>query len=129
MPKLITEAGTLTAGHPPPASSMITLITPGWGSSGYYSDKLLEQAAKDKVFPAGTQMHIDHMSSSDEWERPAGSLHHPGRGPRPRTPSGYVDEETARRLAAPAKLGSKFRPDRSPSSPSTSAPPFLWAWT
>jgi hypothetical protein len=38
----------------------ITLITPGWGSSGYYSPKALEQAAKDKVFPAGTQMHIDH---------------------------------------------------------------------
>lgn len=38
----------------------ITLITPGWGSSGYYSAETLEKAAKDRVFPRKTQMHIDH---------------------------------------------------------------------
>lgn len=38
----------------------ITLITPGWGSSGYYSAAILEQAAKDRVFPRLTQQHIDH---------------------------------------------------------------------
>lgn len=38
----------------------ITLITPGWGSSGYYSSEVLEAAATNRVFPAKTQMHIDH---------------------------------------------------------------------
>lgn len=45
---------------PTGARTEITLITPGWGSSGHYSSAVLEQAAKDKVFPKGTQMHIDH---------------------------------------------------------------------
>lgn len=54
----ITEAKEALA--PTGARTEITLITPGWGSSGYYSPAVLEQAAKDRVFPAGTQMHIDH---------------------------------------------------------------------
>ena len=52
----------------------ITLITPGWGSSGYYSPAVLEQAAKDRVFPAKTQMHIDHDGEMARYEQPAGSL-------------------------------------------------------
>jgi hypothetical protein len=50
-----TKTGALTG-----ARTEITLITPGWGSSGYYSAEVLEQAAKDRVFPASTQQHIDH---------------------------------------------------------------------
>jgi len=112
MAKLITEAGTLTA----PSSTgklLITLITPGWGSSGYYSAEVLQQAAKDKVFPAGTQMHIDHMSPVDEYERPAGTLNTLAAvleqdaywDPE------HVDPETGNkgRLAAEAMLGSKYR--------------------
>lgn len=53
---------------------LITLITPGWGSSGYYSPAVLEQAAKDRVFPAKTQMHIDHDGEMARYEQPAGSL-------------------------------------------------------
>jgi hypothetical protein len=49
------KAGKLTG-----ATQEITLITPGWGSSGYYSAEVLEQAAKDRVFPRKTQQHIDH---------------------------------------------------------------------
>ena len=114
MPKLITEAGTLTAPSPT-GKLMITLITPGWGSSGYYSDTVLEQAAKDLVFPAGTQMHIDHLSSSDEYDRPAGSLTTLAAVLEEDAvwdPT-YVDEETGKkgRLAAPALLGSKYRPE------------------
>ncbi|TVU61581.1 hypothetical protein FQP90_13655 [Paenarthrobacter nitroguajacolicus] len=114
MAKLITEAGKLSA----PSSTgklMITLITPGWGSSGYYSDKVLEQAAKDKVFPEGTQMHIDHMSSSDEYERPAGSLTTLAAVLEEDAvwDPNYLDAETGKkgRLAAPALLGSKYRPE------------------
>jgi hypothetical protein len=54
----VTEASK--AGAPTGARTEITLVTPGWGSSGYYSPEVLEQAAADLVFPAGTQMHIDH---------------------------------------------------------------------
>lgn len=58
MPTIIKEsrsAAPLTG-----ARTEITLITPGWGSSGYYSAAVLEQAAKDRVFPVKTQQHIDH---------------------------------------------------------------------
>lgn len=72
MAKLIKESaatGTLTGSR-----MEITLITPGWGSSGYYSPSVLEQAAADKVFPRGTQMHIDHMTETQRMERPSGSV-------------------------------------------------------
>ena len=101
MPKLITEAGTLTAGTT--GKINVQLITPGWGSSGYYSAKLLEQAAKDKVFPAGTQMHIDHISASEEYDRPAGSL---------QTLAAVLTEDAVwdgERLVAEAKVGSRWR--------------------
>lgn len=62
-------AGVLTGSR-----QEITLITPGWGSSGYYSPAVLEQAAKDRVFPAKTQMHIDHDGEMSRYEQPAGSL-------------------------------------------------------
>lgn len=101
MPQIIKEAGTLTTGAT--GKLLITLITPGWGSSGYYSPALLEQAAKDKVFPAGTQQHIDHMSRKDAQDQPAGSL----------TTLAAVLTEDARweggRLVAEAKLGSRYR--------------------
>lgn len=102
MPKVITEAGTLAA-KGTTGKLNIQLITPGWGSSGYYSAKLLEQAAKDKVFPAGTQMHIDHISSSEEYDRPAGSL---------QTLAAVLTEDAVwdgERLVAEAKLGSRWR--------------------
>ena len=55
----IQEAGGKT-GQLTGSRMEITLITPGWGSSGYYSPEVLEQAAADRVFPRTTQMHIDH---------------------------------------------------------------------
>jgi hypothetical protein len=72
MAKLIREAadaGTLTGSR-----MEITLITPGWGSSGHYSAEVLAKAATENVFPRGTQMHIDHMGESERYEKPAGSV-------------------------------------------------------
>lgn len=74
MPNRIREATTGTVGELTGKTMEVRLITPGWGSSGYYSDKVLEQAAKDVVFPKGTQMHIDHQTTTEDMERPAGSL-------------------------------------------------------
>lgn len=52
----------------------LRLISPGWGSSGHYSANVLEQAAHDRVFPAGTHMYIDHPTLSERSERPERSL-------------------------------------------------------
>lgn len=39
---------------------LIELITPGWGSSAYYSPEVLKEAADAKIFPAGLHMYLDH---------------------------------------------------------------------
>lgn len=57
-----------------PTRALITLITPGEGSSGHYSMETIAQAATDKVFPRGTQMHINHDSELQRMERPEGDL-------------------------------------------------------
>lgn len=53
---------------------LIQIITPGWGSSGYYSEAVLKQAAADKVFAAGTHMYIDHPTATEDEERPVRSV-------------------------------------------------------
>ena len=64
MPKRIREA----AGRAPteagsPGRFLIALIDAGEGSTGYYSPEVLEQAARDRIFPAGTHMYIDHAAA------------------------------------------------------------------
>ena len=56
------------------ASVALELMTPGWGSSGYYSAPVLEAAGRDRVFPAGTHMYIDHPSASEDRDRPERSV-------------------------------------------------------
>lgn len=73
MPTQITEA-LGTAQRTGPGKIRATLITPGQGSSGTYSAEVLQQAAADKAFPRGTQMHINHNSPSEDFERPEGDL-------------------------------------------------------
>lgn len=52
----------------------VKLISPGHGSSGYYSPEVLEAAATDRIYPAGTQMYWDHPTVSEGMERPERSL-------------------------------------------------------
>lgn len=52
----------------------IRIISPGHGSSGYYSPEVLERAAADGVFPAGLHMFMDHPGRADEANRPERSL-------------------------------------------------------
>jgi hypothetical protein len=52
----------------------VQVITPGWGSSGYYPAPVLEAAGKAAVFPAGTQMYLDHPSWSEAQDRPERSV-------------------------------------------------------
>lgn len=52
----------------------IKLISPGRGSSGYYSEGVLRKAAEAKVFKAGTQMFWNHDTDAEEGARPEGDL-------------------------------------------------------
>ncbi len=65
--RTFAEAATPAEG---PGRLLVQLITPGWGSSGYYSEDVLEAAGRDRVFPAGTHMYIDHPSESETFDRP-----------------------------------------------------------
>jgi hypothetical protein len=71
VPEQITEARPVLE-----ATGLIdvTLITPGWGSSGYYSAAMLEQAATDGIFPAGLQCFIDHPTQRELNEKPERSV-------------------------------------------------------
>jgi hypothetical protein len=51
----------------------IKVISPGWGSSGYYPADVLKRDGP-KVFPAGTHMYLDHPTPEEEASRPERSL-------------------------------------------------------
>jgi hypothetical protein len=50
----------------------VQVITPGWGSSGYYSRDVVEAAAP--LFKVGTQMFLDHPSATEANDRPERSV-------------------------------------------------------
>ncbi len=72
----ITETAALSAVpvQGKPGRLLVELITPGVGSSGSYSPEVLEAAGTDVVFPAGTQMYLDHPTETESFERPERSL-------------------------------------------------------
>lgn len=49
------------------------LISPGWGSSGHYSDEVLRRDGP-MAWPAGTHMYLDHPTESESRERPERSV-------------------------------------------------------
>lgn len=52
---------------------MLKLISPGWGSSGYYSEDVLKRDGP-KVFTKGLHNLIDHPTAQEESARPEGSI-------------------------------------------------------
>src|SRR4249920_1904662 len=71
----LTEQGTVaTEGAAKSGRLNVQIISPGWGSSGYYSPDVLEQAAKDRVFGQGTQVFLDHPTPTEQEERPNRSV-------------------------------------------------------
>ncbi|VXA92536.1 hypothetical protein [Citricoccus sp. K5] len=70
----IHEATTTAPANTGPGRVLLTIITPGQGSSGQYSAEMLERAAKDKAFPRGTQGHVNHTTAMEDMERPEGDL-------------------------------------------------------
>ena len=53
---------------------LIRIIDAGEGSSAVYPPAVVEQAATDRIFPAGTRIHLDHPRESDEHDLPARSV-------------------------------------------------------
>lgn len=53
---------------------LVQFISPGWGTSGYYGPKVLEEAATNRVIPAGTHMYADHPTADDRKTRPERSI-------------------------------------------------------
>ena len=54
----VTEAVTATATPKGPGRVLLTIITPGQGSSGYYTPEVLERAATERVFGAHAGMAV-----------------------------------------------------------------------
>lgn len=71
MTERLAESGTLTKSG---GRWLIQAISPGKGSSGVYPQETLEAAAKDRVFPAGTMLMVDHATEAEDWSRPEGSI-------------------------------------------------------
>lgn len=78
MPKILTEQVTITEAAATAAKDTgrlpIQFISPGWGSSGYYSPEVIAEAAETKFIPAGTHMYADHPTDNEDVERPGRSI-------------------------------------------------------
>lgn len=69
----ITESASLAEAATPadgPGRILVKIIDEGKGSSGTYPKATLQEAAKDKVFKAGTLMFVDHPSAMEAHDRP-----------------------------------------------------------
>lgn len=64
----LSEAAVRSAGD----TIRIRIISPGWGSSGYYSPSVLEKAAP--LYKSGTKMFLNHPTRSEAKERPERDL-------------------------------------------------------
>lgn len=77
-PTLLSETTTLadatTTGVSATGRLQVQVISPGWGSSGYYPAAVLEAAGQAQVFPKGTHMYLDHPSYSEAQDRPERSV-------------------------------------------------------
>jgi hypothetical protein len=51
------------------ASIPICIITPGWGSSAYYSKEMIQQTGP-QLFTKGTHMYMNHPTVTEDMERP-----------------------------------------------------------
>lgn len=76
MPKPLREQITLAEAATSSDTSTgvleVEFITPGWGSSGYYSREVVEAAAP--LFTVGTHMYFDHPTDSEAHDRPERSV-------------------------------------------------------
>jgi len=52
----------------------IQIITPGVGSSGVYPAEVLEAAVRDRIWPQGLHLYVDHPTEAEQMERPERSV-------------------------------------------------------
>lgn len=78
MPKPLRETAAITEAAAAEVKKtgrmLVQHISPGWGSSGYYSPEVLEQAVADEIIPAGTHMYADHPTEEEAKARPVRSI-------------------------------------------------------
>lgn len=98
----LSEAASPTEGV---GRIQIVLCSPGVGASGFYSKEVLQQAAADRVWPKGTQCHLDHDSALDRENRPEGSVRNLA---AVLTEDAHWSEEHGA-LVAEARVGSTYR--------------------
>lgn len=55
-------------------TALVKIISPGVGSSGYYSPEVLKAACEAGVFDAGIQMFANHMTAEERNKRPEGDV-------------------------------------------------------
>ena len=73
MPKPLQEQAKLVESVDKKSGKiLVDIVTPGVGSSGYYSPEVCEAAAG--LVTAGTQMFLDHPTETEEYERPVRSV-------------------------------------------------------
>lgn len=72
MPTQITEAAKVARSGP--GKILLTIITPGQGSSGYYPAETIKKAAEEKAFPRGTMGMVNHDTEQERADRPEGDL-------------------------------------------------------
>lgn len=103
MSTIIRESTASSVVAAAPGRIKVGLITPGLGSSGYYSQQVLENAARDKVWPKGTHIFFDHPSEAEMYDRPERSV---------RDLAGILDEDAywdGTGLVAEAKVIGPYR--------------------
>lgn len=103
MAQLISEAAG-SVKRTGPGRILLTLITPGEGSSGTYTAEVLAKAAEEKAFPRGTQSHVNHDTEAQRQERPEGDLRNLA---MVLLEDAYVGEGGS--LVAEARVGSHWR--------------------
>jgi hypothetical protein len=66
----------IEAGKPDASGMLIDvhIIAPVWGSSGYYSESVLREACKKRVYPEGMHMHLDHPTREAAKNQPARTI-------------------------------------------------------
>lgn len=70
--KLAEQGGATSSTTSTGARARVTIISPGQGSSGYYSPEVIAEAAP--LFEAGTHMYLDHATETERAERGVRSL-------------------------------------------------------
>ena len=89
-----------------PVNPLVKIISPGRGSSGYYTKDVLERDGP-QIFKRGTLMYINHATPTEEAERPEGDW---SKLAAVTTGDAYWDEhgKDGAALYAPAKVFSEY---------------------